>query len=42
MRIDDRIDAIGRHPFRARLRLRRSERAIVQLRGIERRLEAGG
>jgi hypothetical protein len=34
MRIDDRIDAIGRHPFRARFRLRGRERAIVQLRGM--------
>jgi hypothetical protein len=32
--IDDRIDAIGRHPFRAGFRLRGRERAIVQLRGM--------
>jgi hypothetical protein len=31
--IDERIDAIGRHPFRARFHLRGRERAIVQLRG---------
>jgi hypothetical protein len=34
MLIDERIDAIGRHPFRARFRLRGRERAIVQLRGM--------
>ena len=34
MQIDARIDAIGRHPFRARFRLRGRERAIVQLRGM--------
>jgi hypothetical protein len=32
MQIDERIDAIGRHPFRARLRLRGRERASVRLR----------
>jgi hypothetical protein len=31
--LDERIDAIGRHPFRAGFRLRGRERAIVQLRG---------
>jgi hypothetical protein len=34
MDIDDRIDSIGRHPFRAGFHLRGRERAIVQLRGI--------
>ena len=34
MLIDDRIDAIGRHPFRAKFHLRGRERAIVQLRGM--------
>jgi hypothetical protein len=34
MHIDDRIDAIGRQPFRARFALRGRERAIVQLRGM--------
>jgi hypothetical protein len=34
MLIDERIDAIGRHPFRARFRLTGRERAIVQLRGM--------
>ena len=34
MNIDDRLDALGRHPFRARFRLRGRERAIVQLRGM--------
>jgi hypothetical protein len=34
MQIDERIDAIGRHPFRARFRLRAREREIVQLRGM--------
>jgi Domain of unknown function (DUF4186) len=34
MRIDERIEAIGRHPFRARFRLRGRERALVQLRGM--------
>lgn len=33
MGIDERIDTIARHPFRARFRLRGRERAIVQLRG---------
>jgi uncharacterized protein DUF4186 len=32
--IDERIDLIGRHPFRARFRLRGRERALVQLRGM--------
>ena len=32
--IDERIDVIGRHPFRARFRLRGRERAIVQLHGM--------
>ena len=34
MSIDERIDLIGRHPFRARFHLRRRERAIVKLRGM--------
>ncbi len=34
MRIDERIDVIGRHPFRARFRLRGRERAIVLLHGM--------
>jgi hypothetical protein len=34
MQIDERIDSIGRHPFRATFRLRGRERAIVQLRGM--------
>ena len=34
MHLDARIDAIGRHPFRAKFRLRGRERAIVQLRGM--------
>ncbi|MEA2222528.1 MAG: hypothetical protein QOH83_904 [Solirubrobacteraceae bacterium] len=34
MQIDERIEAIGRHPFRAKFRLRGRERAIVQLRGM--------
>ncbi len=34
MGIDERIDVIGRHPFRARFRLRGRERAIVQLHGM--------
>jgi hypothetical protein len=34
MLIDDRIDAICRHPFRAKFRLRGRERALVQLRGM--------
>jgi hypothetical protein len=33
--IDDRIDTIGRHPFRAKFHLRARERAFVELRGIE-------
>jgi hypothetical protein len=32
--IDERIDVIGRQPFRARFRLRGRERAIVQLHGL--------
>lgn len=32
--IDERLDAIARHPFRARFRLRGRERALVQLRGM--------
>jgi hypothetical protein len=36
---DDRIAAIGRHPFRARFRLRCRDRAIVQLRGIRKHAE---
>jgi hypothetical protein len=32
--IDERIDAIGRHPFRAKFRLRGRDRALVQLRGM--------
>jgi hypothetical protein len=45
MRIDDRIDAIGRHPFRAALRVRGRDRAYavdVICRWIERQSEAGG
>jgi hypothetical protein len=34
MLLDERIDAIGRHPFRARFHLRGRERALVQLRGM--------
>jgi hypothetical protein len=34
MLIDDRLDAIGRQPFRSRFRLRGRERAMVQLRGM--------
>jgi hypothetical protein len=34
MQLDARIDAIGRHPFRAKFHLRARERAIVQLRGM--------
>ena len=34
MQIDERIEALGRHPFRARFRLRGRERALVQLRGM--------
>lgn len=33
--IDDRLDRIGRHPFRARFRLRGRERAIAELRGSQ-------
>jgi hypothetical protein len=32
--IDERIDAIARHRFRARFHLRGRERALVQLRGM--------
>ncbi|MEA2254580.1 MAG: hypothetical protein QOG35_625 [Solirubrobacteraceae bacterium] len=32
--IDRRLDAIGRHPFRAKFHLRGRERALVQLRGM--------
>jgi hypothetical protein len=32
--IDRRLDAIGRHPFRARFHLRGRERALVALRGM--------
>jgi hypothetical protein len=35
MLIDDRLDGIGRHPFRAKFRLCGRERAIIQLRGME-------
>ncbi|MFJ5995650.1 DUF4186 domain-containing protein [Streptomyces sp. NPDC092370] len=31
---DDRLDRIGRHPFRAKFRLRGRDRAVVDLRGI--------
>lgn len=34
MSIDERLDVIGRHQFRARFRLRGRERAIVQLHGM--------
>jgi hypothetical protein len=34
MQIDERIEAIGRHPFRAKFRLRGRERAIAQRRGM--------
>jgi hypothetical protein len=34
MLLDERIDAIGRHPFRARFHLRGRERAEVLLRGM--------
>jgi hypothetical protein len=33
--LDDRLDRIGRHPFRARFRLYGRDRAVVDLRGIE-------
>lgn len=33
--IDERLDSIGRHPFRARFRLRGRDRALVELRGPE-------
>jgi hypothetical protein len=32
--IDERIAGIGRHPFRAKFRLRGRERALVELRGM--------
>ncbi|MEU1005626.1 DUF4186 domain-containing protein [Streptomyces tibetensis] len=32
--LDDRLDRIGRHPFRAKFRLRGRDRAVVDLRGI--------
>jgi hypothetical protein len=32
--IDERIERIGRHPFRARFHLRGRERALVELRGM--------
>lgn len=32
--LDDRLDRIGRHPFRARFRLYGRDRAVVDLRGI--------
>lgn len=31
--VDERLDRIGRHPFRAKFRLRGRERALVELRG---------
>ena len=34
MSIDERIDVIGRHPFRARFALRGRERAMVGLHGM--------
>jgi hypothetical protein len=33
--IDERIDTIARHPFRAKFHLRARERAYVELRGME-------
>jgi uncharacterized protein DUF4186 len=33
--IDERLDAIGEQPFRARFQLRGRERALVQLRGLQ-------
>ena len=33
--IDDRLDAIGEQPFRARFHLRGRERALVELRGVQ-------
>jgi hypothetical protein len=33
--IDERIDAIARHPFRAKFHLRARERAFVELRGMD-------
>jgi G:T-mismatch repair DNA endonuclease (very short patch repair protein) len=33
--IDQRLDAIGAQPFRARFHLRGRERALVQLRGLQ-------
>lgn len=32
--LDDRLAQIGRHPFRAKFRLRGRDRAVVDLRGI--------
>jgi hypothetical protein len=32
--IDERLDRIGRHPFRAKFRLRGRDRAITELRGM--------
>lgn len=32
--IEERLDRIGRHPFRARFRLRGRDRAVVDLRGM--------
>jgi hypothetical protein len=32
--LDRRLDALGRHPFRAKFHLRGRERALVQLRGM--------
>jgi hypothetical protein len=33
--IDERLDAIGEQPFRARFHLRGRERALVELRGLQ-------
>jgi hypothetical protein len=33
--IDERLDAIGEEPFRARFHLRGRERALVELRGLQ-------
>lgn len=35
MTIDERLDRIAKHPFRAKFHLRGRERALVQLRGPE-------
>ena len=35
MTIDDRLERIAQHPFRAKFHLRGRERALVQLRGAE-------